>query len=41
MLGGIAKDELPDGDAREFIVRIRDEAGSVLLTASLLLRVEW
>jgi hypothetical protein len=41
MLGGIARDELPpDGDAREFIIRIRDEAGSTLLTASLLLRVE-
>jgi hypothetical protein len=40
MLGGIARDELPDGDAREFVVRIRDEAGSVLLTASLVLRVE-
>jgi hypothetical protein len=40
MLGGIARDELPDGDARECIVRIRDEAGSIPLTASLVLRVE-
>jgi hypothetical protein len=40
MLGGIARDELPDGDAREFVVRIRNDAGSVLLTASLVLRVE-
>jgi hypothetical protein len=40
MLAGIARDELPDGDAREFVVRIRDDAGSILLTASLSLRVE-
>jgi hypothetical protein len=40
MLGGIARDELPDGDAREFIVRIRGDSGAVLLTASLVLRVE-
>jgi hypothetical protein len=37
MLGGIARDELPDGDV---IVRIRDDAGSILFTASLSLRVE-
>jgi hypothetical protein len=39
-LGGIARDELPDGDVREFVIRIRSEEGSVLLTASLSLRVE-
>jgi hypothetical protein len=40
MLGGIARDELPDGDAREFTVSVRSEAGDILLTASLSLRVE-
>jgi hypothetical protein len=40
MLDGIARDELPDGDAREFLVRIRDGGGVVLLIASLVLRVD-
>jgi hypothetical protein len=39
-LGGIARDELPDGDVRDFVIRVRTEEGPVLLTASLLLRVE-
>jgi hypothetical protein len=40
LLGGIAKDELPDGDAREFVVRVRGENGVTVLTASLVLGVE-
>ncbi len=39
-LGNIARDELPDGDAREFVIRVRSQEGSVLLIASLSLRVE-
>ena len=39
-LGEIARDELPDGDCRDFSVSIRDQAGQVLLTATLTLRVE-
>jgi len=39
-LGGIARDELPDGDVREFVIRVRTLEGPVLLTASLSLRVE-
>jgi hypothetical protein len=39
-LGQIAKDELPDGDRREFTIDIRSEAGQILLTASLSLRVD-
>jgi hypothetical protein len=34
-LGQIAKDELPDGDRREFKIVIRSEVGQLLLTASL------
>ena len=40
MLGNIARDELPDGDVRDFAVNVRTETGPILLTASLLLRVE-
>ena len=39
-LGEIAKDELPDGDCREFVITIREGDGPVILTASLSLRVE-
>jgi hypothetical protein len=28
-LGGIARDELPDGDVRDFVIRLRSEEGSV------------
>ena len=41
-LGEIAKDELPDGDTREFVIEIRDGHGTKpLLRATLSLRVEW
>src|SRR5687768_6794991 len=39
-LGGIAKDELPDGDFREFVIEVRDGDGAPQLTASLSLRVD-
>jgi len=39
-LGLIAKDELPDGDRRDFRISIREENGPALMLLSLLLRVE-
>jgi hypothetical protein len=39
-LGGIARDELPDGDRRQFVIEIREGDGGPLLRASLSLRVE-
>jgi hypothetical protein len=39
-LGDIARDELPDGDRRDFSISIRDESGQALLKATLALRVE-
>jgi hypothetical protein len=39
-LGSIAKDELPDGNRREFVVSIRDGSPKPVLVASLSLRVE-
>ena len=38
-LGLVAKDELPDGDHRDFRISIRQEDGPVLMVLSLLLRV--
>jgi hypothetical protein len=38
-LGEIAKDELPDGDFRDFVIAIRQDDGPVLLSASLSLKV--
>lgn len=38
-LPDMARDELPDGDARSFTTIIRDEAGKPILQASLTLRV--
>ena len=39
-LGGIARDELFNGDHRDFAIDIRKDSGPVVLTASLSLRVE-
>ena len=39
-LGDIAKDELPDGEVRSFVIDIREGEGPIVLTASLSLRVE-
>ena len=40
-LPDIARDVLPDGDRREMAVRVRDETGRVILTATLSLAVDW
>ncbi len=40
-LADMAGDELPDGDQRSFVVRVRDEAGEVVLQAALSLVVEY
>ncbi len=39
-LPDIAKDALPDGEQRTFIVSVRDEAGQVVVRAALSLIVE-
>jgi hypothetical protein len=39
-LAGIARDELPDGNRREFALTIRD-GGDAKLTAKLLVQVEY
>jgi hypothetical protein len=39
-LGEIAKDELPDGDHRQFSIEIREGGGAPLLSASLSLQVQ-
>ena len=36
----IAKDELPDGDVRSFVIDIREGEGPIVLTASLSLQSE-
>ncbi len=39
-LPDLARDALPDGDQKTFIVSVRDEAGQVVLRAALSLIVE-
>lgn len=39
-LPDLARDSLPDGDQKTFIVSVRDEAGQVVLRAALTLIVE-
>ena len=39
-LPDIARDEVPDGDQREFVIEVKDENGRPLLTARLVLAVE-
>lgn len=39
-LGGIARDELPDGDRRDFVIEVHNGADGPRLTASLSVRVE-
>lgn len=41
LLPHMARDKLPDGDRRNFQVRVRDERGDVIYTADLTLRGEW
>lgn len=40
-LPDMAHDKLPDGDHRDFTVRVRDEGGTVLYSACLALNGEW
>ena len=40
-LAEIAQDEMPDGDERDFTVRVRDEDGHVIFEATLSLRAHW
>ncbi len=39
-LGDMAKDELPDGDHREFVVEVHDGSAAPMLRATLSLNVE-
>jgi len=41
VLPNIARDKLPDGDRRDYIVRVRDEAGAYVFQATLSLTAEW
>ena len=41
VLPDMARDKIPDGDHREFSVRVRDHDGRVIYTASLTLSGEW
>ena len=41
VLPDIARDELPDGDAREFIVWVRDESDQRIFKASLTLQASF
>lgn len=41
VLPDMARDKLPDGDRRTFSVRVRNEAGTVLYSATLDLVGEW
>lgn len=40
-LSDMARDRLPNGDRRTFTVRVRDEQGAVLYSASLDMVGEW
>jgi hypothetical protein len=39
-ISSIARDEMPDGDLRDFQISIREGDGPVLMVVSLALRVE-
>jgi hypothetical protein len=39
-LGEIVRDEMPDGDYRDFTINVRDESRALVLTATLSLRVQ-
>jgi hypothetical protein len=40
-LPDIARDAMPDGERRDFLVTMRDESGTPIFRASLTLRTEW
>jgi hypothetical protein len=39
-LGEIARDELPDGDRRNFVIQMREKSGPPILSVTLTLHVE-
>ena len=39
-IGGIARDEMPDGDRRDFQISIRQDDGPVIMIVSVAVRVE-
>lgn len=41
VLPDMAREKIPDGDRRVFSTRVRDEAGTVIYSASLSLVGEW
>lgn len=41
ILPDLAREELPDGDRRVFVCKLRDENGTVLFIATLSLVAEW
>ena len=41
ILPDLAREELPDGDRRVFVSKVRDETGTVLFLATLSLVGEW
>ena len=41
VLPEVARDELPDGDFRQFWVKVRNEQGQYVFEASLVLRAGW
>ncbi len=40
-LPGMASEQMPNGDRREFFAAVRDEAGDVIYRATLSLKGEW
>ncbi|AWN40516.1 hypothetical protein U8607_20085 [Methylobacterium durans] len=41
MLPDMAREKIPDGDSRRFCVTVRDQSGTTLYTADLILKGEW
>lgn len=41
VLPNIAREVLPDGDRREFVVSVRDDRGDAVFRATLSFRAEW
>jgi hypothetical protein len=41
ILPDVAREELPDGDRRTFMCKVRDESGNVVFIATLSLVAEW
>jgi len=39
-LGDLARDKLPDGNHREFVIGVRDDVGAEVFTATLTLRID-